>query len=126
MFRTVPQLTVRDLAVAAEFYTSRLGFTATQLDPPENPVFAALDREEASLFLVSESSREEVNQQELAANCRGVGVRLYFEVDDARAAYDSLRAAGVRILRDIAFNEAENYTEFSLLDPDGYEIGIYS
>lgn len=127
MFQIVPQLTVAFMERAIRFYTERLGFTVTLLDPPDAPVFAALEREEASLFLVSEASREEPYQlEDLAQNKRGVGVRLYMEVDDAREVYDALKAADVPILRDISYNEREDYTEFSLQDPDGYEIGIYS
>ncbi len=126
MFQIVPQLTVRDIGRSREFYCERLGFAVSQADPPEAPVFVALEREDAQLFLVSQDSREEVNQKELSANKRGVGVRIYFEVDNARGTYDALRAAGVEINREIAYNEEEDYTEFSFLDPDGYEIGIYS
>lgn len=127
MFRIVPQLTVASVPRSVEFYTARLGFSTSVLDPPNDPVFASMDRDDVSLFLVSESSREEAYQvEDMRANKRGVGVRLYFEVDDARKVYDSLREAGLPVLRDIAYNEKEDYTEFSLLDPDGYEIGIYS
>jgi predicted enzyme related to lactoylglutathione lyase len=127
VFRIVPQLTVKDVKASAEFYEKRLGFSPTVLDPPEQPIFAALEREEASLFLVSEGSREEQYQiDDLAANKRGVGVRLYFEVDDAQVVYDALRQTGVQIVREIAYNEREDYTEFSFVDPDGYEIGVYS
>jgi uncharacterized glyoxalase superfamily protein PhnB len=127
MFRIVPQLTVADIRHSVEFYTQRLGFAVSLLDPPDEPVFATLDREDASLFLVSEASREEPYQiDDLQSNKRGVGVRLYCEVDDARALYEELKAAGAQILREISYNEEEDYTEFSLLDPDGYEIGIYS
>src|SRR5713226_6162294 len=127
MFGIVPQLTVRDVRKSVEFYRERFGFRVTHLDPPEEPVFAALEREESSLFLVSEGSREEPYQvEDLKANKRGVGVRVYFEVDDAKVLYDSLRSSGIDILREITTNEEEQYTEFSLLDPDGYEIGVYS
>ncbi len=127
MFRIVPQLTVTDMDRAIAFYTERLGFSTTHVDPPDAPIFVALEREEASLFLVSQGSREEPYQvEDLARNKRGVGLRLYFEVDDARATYEALQAAGVKILREIVYNEEEDYTEFSILDPDGYEIGIYS
>ena len=127
MFRIVPQLTVKGVKASSQFYEERLGFTVTVLDPPDSPVFAALEREEASLFLVSEASREEQYQiDDLAANKRGVGVRLYLEVDDARPVYEALRNTGVEIVRELAYNEREDYTEFSFLDPDGYEIGVYS
>jgi predicted enzyme related to lactoylglutathione lyase len=127
LFGIVPQLTVSDVRRSVEFYRDRFGFRITHLDPPEAPVFAALEREESSLFLVSEGSREEPYQvEDLKSNKRGVGVRVYFEVDDATVVYDSLMLAGVEILREIATNEEEQYTEFSLLDLDGYEIGVYS
>jgi uncharacterized glyoxalase superfamily protein PhnB len=127
LFGIVPQLTVSNVSRSVEFYRDRLSFRVTHLDPPENPVFAALEREDSSLFLVSEASREEPYQvEDLKANKRGVGIRLYFEVDDATIVYESLKLAGVELLREIAINEEEQYTEFSLVDPDGYEIGVYS
>lgn len=127
MFRIVPQLTVRDVHRSVAFYTGYFGFNVTHEDPPSAPDFVLLEREEASLFLVSEASREEQYQmEELQANKRGVGVRLYLEVDNAQELYNRLKSAGVDILRDITYNEEEDYTEFSLRDPDGYEIGIYS
>lgn len=127
MFRIVPQLTVVDIGRSVEFYRDRFAFDVVMQDPPDAPVFAALEREDMGLFLVSEASREEPYQvEDLAANKRGVGVRLYFEVDDAREVYDALCGAGVSVLREIAYNEREDYTEFSVADPDGYEIGVYS
>jgi predicted enzyme related to lactoylglutathione lyase len=127
MFRIVPQLTVRDVRRSVEFYTQLFGFAVTHEDPSGAPDFVLLEREEACLFLVSEASREEQYQiEELQANKRGVGVRLYLEVEDARELYNRLKSAGVEILRDIMYNEEEDYTEFSLRDPDGYEIGVYS
>lgn len=127
MFRIVPQLIVNSVTESVKFYEERLGFTTTVLDPPEEPVFASLEREDATLFLVTAGSREEETQvRDLARNKRGVGVRLYLEVDDARIVYEELTSAGVTPLRELAYNESEDYTEFSISDPDGYEIGVYS
>lgn len=126
MFRIVPQLTVHDIQASVRFYTERLGFAVNVSDPPEAPEFVSLEREDATLFLVSESSRSEGLQQDLTANRRGVGVRIYLEVDDAAILYQALKTAGAQINRELTTNEEEQYTEFSLLDPDGYEIGIYS
>lgn len=127
MFSVVPQLTITDMPRSVKFYRKRLGFEVTHRDPEERPEFVAMEREGVSLFLVTQASREEpVQVEDLKKNKRGVGVRIYFEVDDAREVYNSLKTAGVQILREIAHNEEENYTEFSILDPDGYEIGIYS
>jgi catechol 2,3-dioxygenase-like lactoylglutathione lyase family enzyme len=127
MFSVVPQLTVSDMSRSVKFYRKRLGFEVTHKDPEEKPEFVALEREGVSLFLVSQGSREEPYQiEDLQKNKRGVGIRIYFEVDDARADYESLKAASVKIVRELQYNEEEDYTEFSFLDPDGYEIGIYS
>jgi catechol 2,3-dioxygenase-like lactoylglutathione lyase family enzyme len=127
MFRIIPQLTVSDIAQSVAFYQRHLGFRVTLADPEETPEFVQMEREDVSLFLVTGASREEAYQQEtLKHNARGVGIRLYFEVDNARAVYDALQKAGVPILREIEHNEQEDYTEFSCADPDGYEIGVYS
>ena len=53
-------------------------------------------------------------------------MRLHLEVNDAKQIYDRPAAAGIPILRDIAYNEREDYTEFSINYPDGYGIRIYS
>ncbi len=127
MFRIVPQLTVKNVVVSLEFYRDLLGFIVEMLDPLEAPVFVSLSREEATLFLVSRDAREDAGKiDDLEIFKVGVGVRIYMEVDNARALYDSLKAAGARINRDLVYNEKEDYTEFSILDPDDYEIGIYS
>jgi len=126
MFRIVPQLTVRDVSRSVEFYTGLLGFTVTEADPPDAPEFAALDREEASLFLVSDASREALSQPVPGGTPRGVGVRLYLEVDDAVSEHGRLAAAGAQIHRALEQDPGQNYAEFSILDPDGYEIGIFS
>lgn len=127
VFRLIPQLTVEDVGRSVTFYRERLGFAVALLDPPEAPVFALLERESAEIYFVSLASRSKPYQvEDLARNKRGVGVRLYMQVNDARAVYDQLRAAGVPMLRVIANNEAEHYDEFSFEDPDGYEIGVFS
>lgn len=127
MFRTVPQLTVSNVKRSVEFYTKQLGFAVTLRDPEDAPVFVSLEREDATLFLVSEASRDDTDSAEdLAGNKHGVGIRLFFEVDDAKSFYDRARGRGATILRELSNNEEENYAEFVMLDPDGYEIGIYS
>ena len=127
MFRTVPQLTVANIENSINFYRDKLGFQVTILDPPDSPIFAALEREEASLFLVSRDSREEPGQKvDLEGNRCGVGVRIYFEIDDAKIMYNELSIGDTEVFRELSYNSKEDYTEFAILDPDGYEIGIYS
>ena len=127
MFRVVPQLMVDDVSRSVGFYANVLGFVVSVEDPEGTPEFVSLEREDAALFLVSAASREEPLPVDASGTTqRGAGVRLFFEVDDAAALYEQVRGSGVQIVRDLTFNEEEDYTEFLMADPDGYQIGIYS
>ena len=126
MFHITPQLVVANLQRSIEFYTAHFGFVVTHRDPPDDPEFVALEREDNNLFLVSAASRTDARADALRKAPWGVGVRLYFEVDDAAVMYRHIKDAGIPIVRDLAVNEDENYMEFLISDPDGYEIGIYS
>ena len=127
MTRVIPQLTVADISKSIDFYMTRLGFTVTLLDPPVNPEFAVVELDDASLYFVTGGSREEAYQlADISKNKWGIGVRIYLEVDDAELLHAKLIGLGVTPNRPLSHNEAEDYTEFSILDPDGYEIGIYS
>lgn len=126
MFRIVPQLTVTDIQRSIRFYVEQLGFTVTLEDPPGSPAFVSLEREDVALFLVSDSAQDDPGATSGAAGRRGNGIRLYFEVDDAAELQAALRRKRVANLGELTFNEAEQYTEFRLLDPDGYDLGVYS
>jgi len=127
MFRVIPQLTVQNVILSNEFYVANLGFTVDVLDPLDAPVFASLTREDANIFLVSKESRNDAGKiEDLEIYKAGVGVKLFFEVDDAKLLYDELRSRSVKIGKELSYNSDEDYTEFSIYDPDGYEIGIYS
>lgn len=126
MFQITPQLVASDIRKSVEFYTAHFGFVVTHMDPPEEPEFVALERDDSSIFLVSASSRDASCRDVLGNAPWGVGVRLYFEVDDAAVLYNQLKAAGVPLVQELAVNPDEQYTEFRVTDPDGYEIGVYS
>jgi catechol 2,3-dioxygenase-like lactoylglutathione lyase family enzyme len=126
MFRIVPQLSVTDIRRSVRFYVERLGFAVSVEDPPGDPSFVSLEREEAALFLVSDAARDDPFSPAGGAGWRGTGIRLYFEVDDAAELHAALRRGGVEGLGELTFNEEEQYTEFRLRDPDGYELGVYS
>ena len=127
MFRVIPQLVVSDIQRSVAFYSETLGFRVSLEDPPGAPEFVTMERDEASVFLISEASREDPEFiGSLRSNRRGVGVRLYIELDDAAALYAKLRGDGMAVARELTRNEAENYSEFLIDDPDGYQIGVYS
>lgn len=117
MFRAVPQLRVADLQRSVTFYTNTLGFEVGTLDPP---VFASVQREDAELFL------ETRNSVECGPETGRRGVRIYFEVDDARELHDALCERGVPVIKALTENPDEDYVEFVVSDPDGHELGFYS
>jgi catechol 2,3-dioxygenase-like lactoylglutathione lyase family enzyme len=126
VFRIIPQLTISDMQRSLRFYVDILGFEITASDPEENPHFVTIEKEDSSFFLVTDESREEGKKIALDQNDRGVGIRLYFEVDDASDLHARLSHAGVSGLGDLVYNTLEEYSEFNLIDPDGYELGFYS
>ena len=56
---------------------------------------------------------------------RGVGVLLYFNVPDVRAAYATAQAMGARCEGPPTFILQARHTEFVVRDLDGYAIAIY-
>jgi lactoylglutathione lyase len=127
MFRIVPQLVVADVNRSVGFYSNVLGFVVTLEDPEGAPEFVSLEREDSSLFLVSAASREyREGGADAISGSNGVGVRLYYEVDDAPAFYAQVKDSGAPIVRELTYNDDEDYAEFLMTDPDGYQIGIYS
>jgi predicted enzyme related to lactoylglutathione lyase len=120
LIRVIPQLIVNDIAKSRSFYEKRLGMSATLVDPPKSPKFITMEKDDATLFLITQ------DEDSPEPGKRGVGVRIYFEVDDAKALFEQFKNAGVKIIRDLRYNEHEDYTEFVAADPDGYEIGVYS
>jgi predicted enzyme related to lactoylglutathione lyase len=127
MFRIVPQLVVADIDRSVGFYSNVLGFVVALEDPEGAPEFVSLEREDASLFLVSAASRtDQEGGADLGPGKKGAGVRIYFEVNNASDFYKQVKDSGATIVRELTHNEAEDYSEFLIADPDGYEIGIYS
>ena len=126
MFRIIPELTVDDMQRAMDFYCGILNFQVSMQDEEGNTNFVSLEKEDASLFLVTEDSRVETKREAVKHNKRGVGVRLYFEVEDAGALHEELKTRELAGLGELSYNKNEDYTEFTLTDPDGYCLGFYS
>jgi predicted enzyme related to lactoylglutathione lyase len=110
-------LQVRDLATAAEFYTTRLGLRPALASPPGAVVFATTP--------ISFAVRTPLPGVDLDAVAPrpGAGVALWLRADDAQALHDDLAAAGVPILAppvDGPFGRT-----FTFSDPDGYAVTIH-
>lgn len=113
-----PVLMAQDVAASARFYTEHMGFREVfrsdwyvSLEHRENPAYelAVLQRAHQT---IPEGFRG-----------RSSALLLNFEVSDARAEYDRLRAAGLRVvlpLRDEAFGQRH----FIGVDPGGVMIDV--
>jgi catechol 2,3-dioxygenase-like lactoylglutathione lyase family enzyme len=108
-----PQLFVRDLGVAAEFFTRKLGFSLA-FSYGEPPFYAQVIRDGARLNLrrvdteVVDPARREAEQL-LAAS---------IALDDARPLFLEYQAAGVEIVQPLR-SEPWGARTFIVRDPDG-------
>ena len=108
-------LQVRDLDAAAAFYEERVGLSRAPVSPPGAVVFAT----EPVAFAV----RELLPTTALDAGQPGLGVAVWFKVDDAQPLHDQLAADGVMIVT-APFDGPFGRT-FAVADPDGYVITIH-
>lgn len=99
-------LRVADQERARRFYTETLGFTCTEdvdlgnmrwltVSPPGQPDLNVL-LEKLSPPIVDEESARQIE----SLMAKGVGGSLFFEVEDIRATFDELVAAGVEIIQE--------------------------
>lgn len=110
-------LQVRDLAVAAQFYETKLGLRRTPASPPGAIVFDTTP--------TSFAVREPLPGVDLAAISPrpGAGVALWLLADDAQELHDQLAADGVPIVAE-PFDGPFGRT-FTFADPDGYAVTVH-
>ncbi|MCZ4562957.1 VOC family protein [Rhodococcus sp. IEGM 1401] len=109
-------LQVRDLAVSADFYKSRLGLVRAPQAPPGAVVFTTSP--------IPFAVRNPTPGTDLDSGQAGLGVALWLSCDDAEALHESLVAAGVPILT-APFDGPFGKT-LVLSDPDGYAVTVHS
>lgn len=107
--RLHPGLPVPDVLAAAEFYTSRLGFTLG-FTWGEPVTMAGVNLGDVQVFL----------ERGTAASA---GAAVYFVVGDADELYAFHRAAGVEIVEEIGDRHYE-LRDYAVRDPYGYTLGF--
>jgi len=121
LIRAAVMLTVRDVRRSVKFYRDVMGF-----DQLEYPHIALLRRGRLELFLVEESpptdDRPGVALIPQADRTRSA-INLVFEVEDARAEYETLRGRGLEFLTEPRRPPWGGLRCFAH-DPDGYLIEI--
>lgn len=121
MRRAFPVIYTRDLNGAVNFYAGLLGFVKQYQFPPDGePGYVGLRRDEADLGIVHESS-----PQRMIGKSMGDGPRfeLFVYVDDLDASIESMRDAGVPVLRepeDMPWGERVAFVS----DPDGNPVTL--
>lgn len=103
--KAIPNLPVRDVAAAAQYYKRVLGFKHNY----QQEDLAVLDRDEVRLLLFARTPRHQ-----------GIGT-AYFYVGDADALYAELRANGANPQGE-PVSHPWGLRDFQVLDPDGNEI----
>jgi lactoylglutathione lyase len=121
MRRAFPVIYTRDVKGAVDFYEGLLGFEKQYQFPPNGePGYAGLRRDEADLGIVHESS-----PQQMIGKSMGDGPRfeLFVYVDDVDASVESMRDAGVPVLReaeDMPWGERVAFVS----DPEGNPVTL--
>jgi lactoylglutathione lyase len=98
MRRAFPVIYARDVTRTVEFYERLLGFEKQYQFPPDGePGYVGLRRDEADLGIVHESSPRRLIGVDVGDGPR---FELFVYVDDVDDAIDSMRAAGIPVLRE--------------------------
>jgi lactoylglutathione lyase len=119
--RAFPVIYTRDVEGAVDFYEGLLGFEKQYQFPPDGePGYVGLRRDQADLGIVHESS-----PQQMIGKSMGDGPRfeLFVYVDDVDASIESMRNAGVRVLReaeDMPWGERVAFVS----DPEGNPVTL--
>lgn len=118
-----PLLNVEDVSRSLAFYTGQLGFRVERDSRAgDRIVWARIARGAIALMINASEERAKRGRRSVAATYDDVV--LYFTVDDAPELHRRLRAQGC----EPGPLEAQDYGlhEFTLRDPDGYELAFGS
>ncbi|WP_162906591.1 VOC family protein [Algihabitans albus] len=120
--RLIPLINVEDLDVSLDFYRNALGFTVeNRHDLQGKPIWALIRHGEIALML----NRPDAADSNARRQRPSYGdTLLYFYVPDAQAAHEELAERGYAPgpLEEQTYGVAE----FTLRDPDGYELACAS
>jgi catechol 2,3-dioxygenase-like lactoylglutathione lyase family enzyme len=115
-------IAVADVEKSSAWYQRLLGCRSNH----GGPYFDRLvnDAGEVLLLLHHWGAEEHPSMRARPAGEQGVGLVLYFRVDDLKAAYRRAMEMKAAVLDEPHYNEQAHQDEFSLRDPDGYFITI--
>ena len=118
----VPLINVEDAPRSIRFYTETLPFRVVhQAEADGKAIWALLACDSIRLMINQPDGADSAARRSLGTYRDAV---LYFHVADARTAHAALSAAGHAV--SAVEIEAYGMEEFTLRDPDGYELAIGS
>lgn len=118
------ELFVRDLQKSAEFYTRVLAFERLPGQDDYAPVRAG--SVQIGLGRAADLSPQHFFNPELRSGRRGLGAEIVLEVDDVRACFEEVKAAGYNRILSPPRQQLWGLTDFRLADPDGYYLRVTS
>jgi len=126
--RFLPTLFVADVEASSRWYQQLFGVTSGH-GGPEFEMLMAPGGGHSVVLQLHKADAEEHGTRIRPGSPNGLGVLLYFQVDDVDAVHDVRRRAG-EMGADVEcepwHNELAHHTEFVLRDPDGYALAVHS
>jgi catechol 2,3-dioxygenase-like lactoylglutathione lyase family enzyme len=113
-----PFFIVSNVAQTIAFYRDKLGFEAHYLEPPDDPFFGAVHRDEAMIFLKAE---KDVAPQPNSSRHPWIKWDAYVSVPDPDALAAEFAASGLTFHTPLGIT-SENLRGFDVRDPDGYVL----
>jgi uncharacterized glyoxalase superfamily protein PhnB len=121
--KLTPNLVVKDVAAAVEFYRSVLGFQTAFTVPDNAPyVFASVTNGAVEIFFNDQKAVRE-DYPSLGADPIGGTLTLFIEVDGIEAVLAAVQKAGAKITMPLK-TQFYGMREFAFEDPEGWVITI--
>lgn len=119
----IPLVFPTDLEKSARFYADVLGFVEAEREED----FVELKSGTLTLWLHSDQKIDDAAYKaEIHEHKRGVGMNLYFEVDDVDKYYERIVEKGGAPLEQEPSSTPWGTRKFTVADPDGYHLSFFS
>jgi len=119
--KLTPNLFVRDVAAAMDYYCNVLGFTPGQTVPEAAPyVFGIVNHGPIEIFF-NDQKAVTAEHSELASLPIGGALTLYIEVDAVDALFQKVQKNGVKINMPLT-DQFYGMREFGMIDPEGWML----
>ncbi len=119
-----PLIAVRNVRASSRWYQQLLGLDALQEHIHRDVYDRMFCEGHMVLQLHAWDEHDHPNLDNPDAASVGLGVLMWFEVDDFNRAVEQARALGAEVLQEPAVNQNSGQPEIWLHDPDGYVVVV--